>query len=310
VNIPDDDDVRLEQALFDELFGWKVALEDVQRVLNKMPLKDVHRRNQAMLPLTGIGEDSFYLREWFGEDRTILDFATLRDYDEDDHAFQEAARVRDFKGYQPKPYRGALYLASARLFVDDAFVYAGLSMAAGYLFSRLQDDGWKIVGELLPHKLVPGPDHGEEKKEGYHLWDMQIDAGGKEDLYYGLIHRANAYVSERYDALLTAWRDMGRGGVYLLDDWMDEDDTRHFVFSDPDALSKVRFRSFVGDCRAIERPAEELGAALAEEQEALRIFVSSQYEELLRSPVKPRERRKIVMHRDVFEAFGQEEPSI
>ncbi len=47
--------------------------------------------------------------------RLLFGDQTLLDYDRHDHAFQQAARQRDFEGDQPEPYTGALHGTWARV---------------------------------------------------------------------------------------------------------------------------------------------------------------------------------------------------
>jgi hypothetical protein len=81
----------------------------------------------------------------------------------------------------------------------------------------------------------------------------------------------------------------------------------HFIFSDKEALSAVRFRSFVRDCRAIERRIVELNQAIDEETTKLTGFIFQQHQELLQTfdpRVKPlRRRRQILIHKDAFDDF-------
>jgi hypothetical protein len=72
----------------------------------RLPLGRQNRVNELLLPLTGIGDDSFYLNEHLGERRSILDFPTLRAYDEDEHDFQEGARPRRRSTHVPDPVDG------------------------------------------------------------------------------------------------------------------------------------------------------------------------------------------------------------
>lgn len=137
-----------------ELFGakmrsWKRDVDGNKRI----SLRELNRFNEAILPLVGIGEDCFYLNEWLGKNGIILDFPTLRDYDEDDYGYQENARKRDDPCYTSKPYRGNLYLGWARLFVDGKFTYATLSMAAGYLFSHLEEAATALIETRIPHGM-------------------------------------------------------------------------------------------------------------------------------------------------------------
>ena len=79
----------------------------------------------------------------------------------------------------------------------------------------------------------------------------------------------------------------------------------HFIFTDKDALSAVRFRSFVRDCSAIERGADELNEAMKEQETKLKSFIQQQHQELLQTfdprVKRLRRRRQILIHKDAFE---------
>jgi hypothetical protein len=302
---PEKDRRRLEGALMKELFGarvrsWKREVDGTK----KIPLGELNRWNEAILPLVGIGEDSFYLNEWLGENRTILDFSTLRDYDEYDYRYQESARKREDRSYTSKPYRGSLCLNWARLFVDGKFTYATLSMTAGYLRSHLEEVATAVVETRIPHRYVPGKNHGKPMGTSFQ-WNMRLAADGQEGLLEELQHRIFEYTAARYDSLLTDWDRANKRGVYWVDASALEERNVHFVFTDKEALSAVRFRSFVRDCRAVERVIDELNGALAEEETKLKTFIAEQHQSLQRTfdpKIKRlRRRRKVLIHRDAFD---------
>ncbi len=217
VAIPQDDQARLDQVLLVELFGRKSrTLQAAARAADRLPIEEQNVWNETILPLIGIGEDSFFLNEWLGEGKTLLDFETLRDYDEDDYRFQEAARAGEDSAYVCKPYRGSLYGTWARLFIDERFAYASLSMGADYLAMELRDYASDLVRECVPHRYLRGKSHGKREGAGFE-WDMRVDAGGQEALLDALQHRVFEYERERYEALVTYWDDLGRRGVYCLD---------------------------------------------------------------------------------------------
>lgn len=306
-NLPEEDKHRLDQALMKELFGarvrsWRRDASGGKRI----PFHELNRWNETILPLVGIGDDCFYLNEWLGKNKTILDFPSLRDYDEDDYRYQEGARKQDDPSYASKAYRGSLYLSWARLFVDQKFTYATLSMAAGYLYAQIEELAADIIKERIPHRYVPGKNHGKAKGKSFQ-WDMRVAADGQEDLLEELRHRVFDHTRARYDALLTEWDRAKRRGVY----WVDTSELRerniHFVFTDKNALSAVRFRTFVRDCRAIEQRADELDEAIEEEKTKLKTFILQQHQDLLQSfdprVKRLRHRRQILIHKDAFDDF-------
>jgi hypothetical protein len=81
----------------------------------------------------------------------------------------------------------------------------------------------------------------------------------------------------------------------------------HFVFTDSPSLSSARFRSFVRDCRAMERSAEELLLEIDKEKAALEHYIKDQYAHITRTyDPKVRElhkRRKIVIAKGAFDAL-------
>ena len=129
VAIPKRDAASLDKALLRELFGKSYATrKEASAAAGRLSLDDQDRWHETVLPLHGIGEDCFYLNESFAKNKNILDFDTVRAFDESDYRFQEKARRKEDPDYCGKPYRGSLYLHWARLYFD-----ATLSMAAGYI---------------------------------------------------------------------------------------------------------------------------------------------------------------------------------
>ncbi len=77
-------------------------------------------------------------------------------------------RNEEDPGYSGKPYRGSLYLNWARLIVDGRFAYATLSMAAGYLYAELQNAASELIEQHIPHRYVPGRNHGKAEGESWY----------------------------------------------------------------------------------------------------------------------------------------------
>jgi hypothetical protein len=96
-------------------------------------------------------------------------------------------------------------------------------------------------------------------------------------------------------------------GVYLLDESEPPETNLHFVFTDTRALSAVRFRSFLRDCRAVERSVGELERVLEAEKAALVHFIAGQHAEVRRTfdPKVTRiaKRRKIMVMKGAFDRF-------
>jgi hypothetical protein len=242
VAIPEEDYERLCQALLQELWNRKIrSPKAAARAASRLPLAEQHRWNETVLPLTGIGDDSFFLNEGFATGKSILDFPTVVAYDESDHHFQEDARRKDDSTYEGGNYRGSLHLTWARLFVGAQFTYATLSMAAGYIMCALEEAASELIQELIPHRYVPGKSHGKVEGKCYR-WDRRLDAGGQEALLDELQHRTWAQTHERFETLLTQWNRHGAGGVYLIDVSKRPEHNIHFVFQRTFDSAVVRLR--------------------------------------------------------------------
>jgi hypothetical protein len=307
VAIPEEDRKALAEALLLELFGRAYATrEEAVAAVDCLSLEEQNRWNETVLPLNGIGEDCFYLNEGLTEDKSILDFQTVRAFDEDDYRFQEAVRKEDDPGYAGKPYRGSLYLNWARLYIDGRLMYATLSMAAGYLYAQLSNVAQELLAKHIPHHYVPGKHHGKAQGEHYQ-WDLRIDANGQECLFNELRQRIWHYEHERYDALRTSWDHVARVGVYLLDESDSSEVKWHVIFTDKQALDAVRFRSFLRDCRAIARPENELHREFEEEKAALARFIEEQHADIVKTydpkVTKLRKRRKVMVMKDDLEKY-------
>jgi hypothetical protein len=221
-----------------------------------------------------VGEDSFFLNEYLGEGKTLLDFDTLYEYDYDDHCFQEQARKEQTPEYVVKPYRGALYYRWARLFIDGAFHYASLCMAAGYVYSHLDESGQKKVATLIPHRYVNAKDHGKREGKGT-IFSQRIDADGKEAQAEELQRRFWDYLSQRYEALRTEFDGQARTAAYMEDLSRPHDPHMTFIFSDKTALQAVSFRQFMRDCRPLVADRAELDAVITRERQALDAYLES-----------------------------------
>ena len=100
VACPKRDGARLDEALCLELFGSKkMTRRRSPSGPDRLTIEEQHIFNQTVLPLTGIGEDHFALNEWLPKRTTLLDFETLRDFDEWAYRYQEVARKDDDATY-------------------------------------------------------------------------------------------------------------------------------------------------------------------------------------------------------------------
>jgi hypothetical protein len=287
VQLPDDDREAIVAALLRELGQRRPAALAKLESHRRVPLALQNHINEHLQPLMGIGEDAFTLNEHFAQGSSLLDFETLLDYDRDDHAFQQDAKQRDFKDYQPLPYTGALYGTWARVLMSGRLCYVTLSMASWQLGSAMEDAASAEIDARLPHRYVPGPEDGKRDARGSIRWDKRVDANGQEALLDALKRRVWDEQSRRSSELAQLFCEQGQGVCFMDDAPWEYDDPNErnlrVVFSDPQALAAVRFTAFVRDCRRIQRPLTELRAQEVHEAQRMRDFVAAQHEDLVKN---------------------------
>lgn len=299
VSMPEQDAFRLRQELVQALFGIRAHTEDdLAEIRDQFGDKKHLVFNRAWLPATGVGEDYFFLNEYLDKGKTLLDFDTLYEYDYDDHCFQEQARKEQSPEYVVKPYRGALYYAWARLFIDGVFHYASLCMAAGYVYSCLDECGQEKVSTLIPHRYVKAKDHGKREGKGT-IFSQRLEADGKEAQAEELQRRFWDYLSQRFDALSIELDSQARTAVYIEDLSRRNDPHMTFIFSDKTALQAARFRHFMRDCRLLVADRAELDVVINRERQALDIYLETTCRDIFANfdpKVAPfRKKRKIII---------------
>ncbi len=254
--------------------------------------------NKCRLLVDGMGEDNFFLNEQLAEGKTLLDFPTLYEYDHDDYCYQERSRKELDPNRPDRPFRGSLYHTWARLQINGAFHYASLSVLAGYLCYKLEGFGSDIISDLIPHAFVDGEQHGKREGKEF-IYDLRIDAGGREAHLDELKRRYYRYVGERYEALLEDFDQASSRKVYMWDSSEGDELHREFVFTDKSALREVRFRHFMSDCRRIAGDHQELLEHIDREQRASLAFIETAYSDVMENfdpkVVKFRRKRKIIV---------------
>jgi hypothetical protein len=91
---------------------------------------------------------------------------------------------------------------------------ASLCMAAGYVYSHLDEFGQKKVVTLIPHRYVKGKDYGKRAGHGT-IFSQRIEADGKEPKAEELQRRCCGYLAQRFDALRTEFDGQARTAVYM-----------------------------------------------------------------------------------------------
>jgi len=164
--------------------------------------------------------------------------------------------------------------------LDGQFTFLTLSMASGYVFAEMQDHGYNVMRELIPHKHVRGENNGKPEKGGF-LMDFRIQANGMEDQLEELKSRFNkTYLNDIWERAGYDWMNRGEDSVFILETNEDDENNRHIIFSDPEVLKKIRFESFVADCKSLEKAPKSLNDYLGAEKDKCRAWLVEQLKDI------------------------------
>jgi len=292
---------KVQRVLLDNLLGIQCSDEEIDEVWDDIPLSKLNVLNWASLLTSGIGEDYLYLNDSMSDDKSLLDFTTLYDYDYDDHLFQEEARHRDFPNYDGADYYAYRHPSWVRLLINDQFYYATFLSLATHLTDEIEEACNEIIEQLIPHKYVDGKDNGKpvssEGKGGF-LWDMKLDAGGQEAQLDELKSRWHSYLQERWLAL-SKINIENPATVYIQDKNWDNDPHRFFIFNNESALKEIRWRHFLSDCKPLMGNYSMVTSQLKQEVNNVKGFITENHQDIQTNfdpnVIKFRKKRKIIM---------------
>ena len=247
-----------------------------------------YRLSQELLPLDGIGDDSFFLNEYFDDDGPKLSgFTTLRSWDEHVHHRQEGyAAEEGHREAGEHPYIGRLLWDWARWLEEGRLVYGNLSVASSYLGAQLEEHAADIAGTRYQTSWVEGPEHGKRTQDGHYTWNMleMPPANG--------VLRSSA---ERIAHLaVTAWVDgplsarIAETGAWVRRKRLEEDGeiTEEVIFSGVEAMDRARFRHWLEDLAALPDGSGIYDGIEAEAKERLTSFMEHVFAALEQSAVQ------------------------
>ena len=284
--MPKDLKFKFHQFILKEAFGIAVADDEAfDDAWYDMSAHETTKFNAIILPLYGIGEDQFFLNECFDIGKSLLDFETLYEYDFHDFQFQEEDR-KTREGYCARIYRGSVHASWARMNIDDEFYYATLSMVSRYLWMELGDFEHNYIRELIPYDYYPGENHDKETEDGCFIHDMHINANGLESQLEELRRRSCKYTEREGYRIEKDYDNGSEQYVVILDLSKEGDPYLHILFSDWKVLQKIHFKTFMRDCRALEKKDQsEIMQRLVDEKSRLKRFLDEQYADIMSSGV-------------------------
>lgn len=274
VSLSPEDSDELELAFAEHYFNTVFdSPEHLEDYLNRSG-EDRHEEFHNILSLFyGIGDDCFFIEDF---SKLFYSCDTLDEYARRDFA----ARRKNGAAYSEKgAYRGDLYSAPVHFVYKGAPRFAILYSVAEYLAEALDEHAFYLVKERIPHSYFNDDASGEGIADGEEAWGMHLNANGREQELSAIQERVRDYINARREELAAETPEASAvtfieatelGGGKRLD----------IVFTGgTEALSAVRLRHFMRDCRTMEQG----GAGLAEraEQEKARFmtFFEKAYEE-------------------------------
>ena len=96
---PEDISQKIYNSLLKSIFNVSVPITETNAAIDDLSIDQMYHLNRVLLPIQGIGSDTFFLNESFKENTTLKDFKTLYDYDYDDFLFQEKWRKKDIEEF-------------------------------------------------------------------------------------------------------------------------------------------------------------------------------------------------------------------
>lgn len=290
---------RMEQVLLKQVLGIECSIADASQTWNELSLNQRNDINRAALLTRGIGDDFVFLNESLDEGESLLNFETLYDYDYDNFLFQEEWRHRELKNYTSAGYVPLYHSRWIRLIMDNELVYGNLFSLAGYVVSRVAENGDDRLDELIPSTYVEGANHGKPEKGGM-LCDYRLEAGGQEPQLEELRRRWWRYQQDAEQALHRELASASPHAYILRDDSLVPGETNiNFVIQNEKAMQRVRWRRFLADILTMEGDPDEIESLISREMKKAHDFIEQQYQDVLEHytppDIKPGRERKLVI---------------
>lgn len=269
----------VRRVLLEALLGIQCDEMQVDDIWDDVHPKHSKMLNWALLLTQGIGEDFIDLNEWIADEKSLLDFDTLYEYDYHHFLYQEEARRQDFEDYQGSEYFGLMYACWVRLFINGQFYYGTLNSLANYIIDEIETLVDDRIESLIPHSYEHGDEHGKSEEDGV-IWDVKLVADGKESQLEELQRRWLQYQDNRILELQARFSRY-EPAVYVHDHPIDDDPNKVFIFTNARTLQDIRWRTFLLDCNAFQKDYSMVQAILDEEMATASEFIDEQYQDII-----------------------------
>ena len=253
---------------------------------------DLLKLNMTSNYLRGIGENYFYLNEYFDKEN-MLTFKTLYDYDLDNHNYQEKAFSED-SNFPAKttiePYRMRLNFNWARGYLKEKndnnemesnFYYFILTSLAFHLYEEISDIITEYINKLIPYEYVEGENHGKEKNGGS-VFDFRASANGLESQLEELKTRSYEYLSKLYIDLQKEFDDNKKNTIWCIDKSSKNDPSKYYIFSDQDVIKEIRFAYWQKDTENfIDDDVSVIDEIVAKQTQRALFFLDKEYKDIM-----------------------------
>jgi len=294
---------RVEAVLLKDLQGIECTAENASGIWRDLSLSKLNNLNWAKLLTTGIGDDHIFLNESMAENKSLLDFNSLYDYDYEDYLFQEQVNKKESRDYKTRDYYAFRFSRWARLIIDDQFYYATLCSSACYLTDAIEEKSHDCIQRLIPHEYVEGKENGKRVKGGFR-WDMQADAGGLEKQLDELKSRLYRYTQQRWLELSKEFTQ-DSPAVFTEDVNHDGELNRNFIFNNEEALKQIRWKHFLSDCEPLIADFTNVTERVEQEVAKAENYLQKAHEDIMKNfdpkVVKLKKMMKVVVAPGAFD---------
>ncbi len=253
INNIDELESKFKKFIYKQILNVELKNEnDAEKYEHLITPEILLELNTQSTYLRGIGNNYFYLNEWFGDNENMLTFKTLYDYDFDNHNFQEEALINE-KHFPEKteksPYKMRMNFYWARAIINNKFHYLHLASSAMYLHSKIEEELEEFIKELIPHEYEEGKDFGKKESSGFVL-DFKLNANGKEKELQDLKDYYNYKLNNKiYDELQDYFFNNPMNSIWIKEQNNESktDPTLTYIFSDINVIKDVRFSHWEQD---------------------------------------------------------------
>ena len=251
LSLSQEDEDWLDRKVVNVLFKKNFKkIEDVDEFIKDLELQDKGRINKEKLYYNGVGENFFSFNEQDPKE-LVINNKTLFDYDKSEFLRKEDVLLEYSPERLKENYKGLeLFHDWCRLYIDDNLVYGTLDSLTSFVTSTLESFLDDEIERIYPHEYVNGKDHGKSKNGGF-VWNMVVDANGKEKHLDELRKRVmNDYFYKVLNLeILKYCEEINLDSVFVKRE-KDEDgvsDYFHFIFSDLNVAKRINLKSFYTD---------------------------------------------------------------